>query len=419
MPLRKVSKSEYKRRFKPWITDTILEKINKKNKVFKKHIKCKDPATKEQLLAQLKTMKNEITTLTRQSKKDYYNHYFSANTNNLQKIWKGIKEIISIKTKNHCHPTCIIVNNKTITNPKEIANTFNSYYTSVADDILNKRKYEGNTHHTDYLPNPLESTFVIYECDQIEIENIISSLNPKKATGPNSIPSDILNLLKKDISYPLSIIFNISFSTGSYPDLLKIAKTIPIYKKGSKLLISNYRPISLLSNLNKILEKLMFNRVYKFLEEHKCFYNLQFGFRKKHSTNHALIEITESIRKALDNNKYACGIFIDLQKAFDTVNHLILLSKLNQYGIRGIGNNWFKSYLNNRTQYVSTQGFDSDTKKVKHGVPQGSVLGPLLFLIYINDLHKAIKNSSVYHFADDTNLLNLNSSPKKIQKEIN
>ena len=225
--------------------------------------------------------------------------------------------------------------------------------------------------------------FVIYECDHNEIENIISSLNPKKATGPNSIPSDILHLLKKDISHPLTTIFNISLSTGVHPDLLKIAKTIPIYKKGSKIDLCNYRPISLLSNLNKILEKLMFNRLYKFLEDQNCIYNLQFGFRRKHSTIHALIGITEEIRKALDNNKFACGIFIDLQKAFDTVHHPTLITKLNHYGIRGKGNDWFKSYLSNRTQYVSIQGVDSGTEEIIFGVPQGSVLGPLLFLIYI------------------------------------
>ena len=163
----------------------------------------------------------------------------------------------------------------------------------------------------------------------------------------------------------------------------------------------------------------MFNRVYSFLEEHKCIYLLQFGFRQKHSVNHALIQITENIRKALDEKKFACGVFIDLQKAFDTVNHHILTAKLEHYGIRGVANNWFKSYLSGRTQYVSIQGYDSDDKAVLHGVPQGSVLGPLLFLIYINDLHKAIKNSSVYHFADDTNLLNINTSPKKLQNDIN
>ena len=131
------------------------------------------------------------------------------------------------------------------------------------------------------------------------------------------------------------------------------------------------------------------------------------------------MEITESIRKALDASKFACGIFIDLQKAFDTVNHNILIDKLKHYGIRGTANTWFQSYLSNRRQFVSIQGFDSTHLPIEHGVPQGSVLGPLLFLIYINDLHKAIKYSSVCHFADDTNLLNINTSPKCLQKQIN
>ena len=151
----------------------------------------------------------------------------------------------------------------------------------------------------------------------------------------------------------MSQIFNLSFETGTYPEKLKVSKTIPIYKKGSKLEPSNYRPISLLSNLNKILEKLMYARVYKFLNKFNCIYNLQFGFREKYSTNHALINITESIRLALDNDKTVCGIFVDLQKAFDTVNHEILIEKLNYYGIRGIANSWFKSYLNDRKQFVS------------------------------------------------------------------
>ena len=152
-------------------------------------------------------------------------------------------------------------------------------------------------------------------------------------------------------------LYNLSFSSGIHPERLRISKTIPIFKKGSRLNACNYRPISLLSNLNKILEKLMFTRVYKFIEKYNCIYDLQFGFRNKHSTNHALINITETIRNALDNDKYACGIFVDLQKAFDTVNHDILIEKLQYYGIRGKTNDWFKSYLTNRKQFVSINGF--------------------------------------------------------------
>ena len=152
----------------------------------------------------------------------------------------------------------------------------------------------------------------------------------------------------------------------------------------------------------------MFKRLYSFLEQHKCIYDLQFGFRENHSTNHALISIIEKIQKAITDSKFAIGIFIDLQKAFDTVNHSIILEKLNHYGISGIGNAWFKSYLNDRQQFVSIDGENSDFTTTEHGVPQGSVLGPLLFLIYINDLHQCITNSNTFHFADDTNLLKKN-----------
>ena len=265
----------------------------------------------------------------------------------------------------------------------------------------------------------MEKTFFAFECDAVEIECLISTLNPRKGIGPHSIPTELLLLLKNEISHPLSILFNISLNTGTFPKVLKLSETIPVYKKGSKLEACNYLPISLLSNLNKLFEKIMFTRVYHFLEINNSIYDLQFGFSSKHSTNHALIESTEKIRNALDNHELGCGVFVDLQKAFDTVNHKILIDKLDYYGIRGVANEWFKSYLSGRSQYVSIEGFKSETKQIKHGVPQGSVLGPLLFLVYINDLHKAIHYSKTYHFADDTHLLNISRSSKQIQKHIN
>ena len=163
----------------------------------------------------------------------------------------------------------------------------------------------------------------------------------------------------------------------------------------------------------------MYTRLYNFLIKHSCIYENQFGFRSKHSTNHALISITEDVRKALDKQNISCGVFIDLQKAFDTVNHAILLNKLDFYGIRGVANDWLRSYLTNRQQFTSIDGHESEKAHMPYGVPQGSVLGPLLFLIYINDLHNAIKYSTVRHFADDTNLLINNKSPKQLQKRLN
>ena len=163
----------------------------------------------------------------------------------------------------------------------------------------------------------------------------------------------------------------------------------------------------------------MYNRIYIFFSENNLIYSLQFGFRQKYSTVHALISLTENIRKNLDEGNIGCGIFVDLQKAFDTVEHDILLSKLEHYGIRGLANDWFKSYLSNRKQYVSINGYDSNLADVKFGVPQGSVLGPLLFLIYINDLNQALRFCKVHHFADDTNLIHLSKSVYRLNKYLN
>ena len=177
--------------------------------------------------------------------------------------------------------------------------------------------------------------------------------------------------------------------------------------------------ISLPSNLNKIFEKIMHKRIYAFLEKHEILYQLQFGFRTGYSTTHALIHMTEAIRSALDSGSVTCGIFVDFQKAFDTVNHEILLKKLEHYGFRGVINNWFRSYLTDRKQIVVINGFESENKSLLHGVPQGSVLGPILFLIYINDLHRCIKHSITYHFADDTNLLHISKDYKTLQRKVN
>ena len=163
-----------------------------------------------------------------------------------------------------------------------------------------------------------------------------------------------------------------------------------------------------------MIEKIVLKRLYSFLEKSSLLSDQQYRFRNKLSTNHALIDITSRIQEACDNGHYACGIIIDFKKTFDTANHNILLNKLARYGVRRIESNWFKTYLTNRKQHVTVNGQTSDNTLIEFGVPQGSVLDPLLFLIYINDLNQAIKFSRVHHFAEETNLLLVDNSLKKI-----
>ena len=419
MPLIEMTQQEIKLNSKPWINKEILNMINEREKLYKMYIKTKNQVLKEQFHEKYKKLRNDIRELTRKSQKEYLQEYFSKNIKNIKNTWKGIKSVIKINTSNRSQPSSLLVNKKLVSEPPLVAETFNEYFTTIAEKLQNKIKHVPK-HFSSFLQNSNPHNFFIMPTNVTQVINRINDLNSSKSLGPYSTPTDIFHLIKLNVAEPLTEIINLSFEEGVYIDQLKIAKVVAIFKeKGCNMDCTNYRPISLLSNINKIIEKLMHERIYSFLEKHKCIYELQFGFRSKHSTGHALTDLTEAIRKAMDESSFAVGVFIDLQKAFDTVDHEVLLSKLNHYGIRGIANNWFRSYLTNRQQYVTVNGKDSNLRIMKFGVPQGSVLGPLLFLIYINDLYLCVKHSTARHFADDTCLLIKNKSLKKIKKLIN
>ena len=348
----------------------------------------------------------------------YFTDYFEEHRQNMKKTWDGIRNLINVSKKSSTNINKIIHDDETFTDNKGISQALNKYFTNIGPSI-EKKIPKAKKSFNSYLGEPNPTNITLNPCDANEIKDIISSFGSGKASGPYSIPTNLLKEFSLHFSAPISIIINKSLEEGIFPQSLKIALVCAIFKKNEKTSCANYRPISLLSNISKIYERVMFNRVEHFLNESNIIYEHQYGFRKKYSTNHALLSIVEKIRTSLDNKQFACGVFVDLQKAFDTVDHKILLSKLSHYGIKGFANKWLGSYLTNRSQSVNLNGATSDELKITCGVPQGSILGPLLFTVYINDMHKAFKKCLVHHFADDTNLLFTDKDPKTIQKTLN
>ncbi|XP_065645746.1 uncharacterized protein LOC136076200 [Hydra vulgaris] len=293
----------------------------------KKFLKTKNLHDKLILEKAYKTFRNLLVTLIQRSKKKHFSYYFTTNNNSLRATWKGIRTLLNIRSNDISYTSCISSNNNIINDPVKISEIFNSFFISIPEE-LQKNIHSSHTDFHKYLKTSNPVSLFIKPTEKKEIISVILSLNDGKVSGPNSIPTFILKLLANDISLVLAKLFNLSFTTGIFPIILKTASVKPIHKKDSKLDCNNYRPISLLSNISKILEKLMYSRTYHFLDNSKCLYGRQFGFRLKHSTSHALISITEMIREAIDSGSFSCGVFIDLQKAFDTVDHKILTEKL-------------------------------------------------------------------------------------------
>ena len=393
----------------------VIQKSSKrKQRLYEKFLKHRNEKSEEIY----KNYKRLFEVVKKNSKRLYYSNLIIKYKNNIKKTWSVIKEAIGKeKIKQQNFPKKIRVGEKEITDLKAIAANFNKFFTEIGPNLA-KDIYPSLVTFETYLKrfhkNQKENDLTINE-----LKEAFFSLKTNKSPGYDDINFNVIRQCFGSLHKPLLHVFSQSLKTGVFPDELKIARVSPLFKKGDDSELGNYRPISVLPCFSKVLEKIMHNRLYKHLSENNLLYKKQFGFQQKHSTEHAIIQLIDQINKNFEKSQYTLGIFIDLTKAFDTVDHNILISKLENYGVRGVNLKWFKSYLNNRKQFISYNNSSTSYKNMTCGVPQGSILGPLLFLIYINDLREASNILDPIMFADDTNLFYSHHQIKVLFETVN
>jgi len=391
-PTLKLSRSQ--QRNKVWMNAEIKKECRLKENLYKKYINNRTDYRREKYLDQKRKVNNIIS----HAKKNYYEKYFDNNISN-KNLWKFISSFKS--TPNEINK--ILYCDTVVTKPIEIANCFNNYFSTIGSTLASK--INSSTDFEAYINNPKNIQFFMRHSNSIEIKEIIGSLKNTNSVGIDNIPMKLLKVNSDLFSLVLSRLINISISDSCFPSVFKVAKIIPLHKKGSKTETSNYRPIAILSNVSKVFEKFIYIRLSEYFQINNIIYEHQFGFRKFHNTTHAILSVNDLICKSICNKDYLLGIFLDLSKAFDTVNNEILCKKLVFYGIKNKELLLIKSFLSNRVQITFTNECFSEPLGIEIGVPQGSILSPLLFLIYVNDIQYFVtKNISIKLFADDTNV---------------
>lgn len=392
---------------KPWMTAALCKRQAFRNLLYKK---SKARSNDRRFLRFFQNFSKKLKDDIKRQKSDYYFRMFNCYTKDVKKQWGVINGVLgNSKKKNNIDAVLSTSNSdELLCNNLDIANEFNNFFASVVTNILSTSESSDGLDNVEYNSHfqsrTVPRSFFLFPTCPEEVEWIVYSLANNKAPGIDGISSHLVKEVKSLISPILSYIFNLSFQTGIFPDALKTALVVPLHKKGCYKVLDNYRPISLLSVFSKIIEKIVKKRLVSFFNINNIISAKQFGFMEGKSTEDALLNFSTALFDGLNRNCYVSGLFIDITKAFDSVDHDILFDRLRIVGIRGVPLLWFKSYLSGRTQCVKVNGSLSSTLPIVHGVPQGSVLGPLLFLVFINGLCNGDFQGSLTCFADDTAL---------------
>lgn len=356
-------------------------------------------------------IKNKTNIMIRKIKRQYISKQIINASTDIRKIWKVINGLLKKHKVNKTIITKLKSDTTTITNTTEICNYLNKYYVNIANELqknIKKAKIHFPEIHND-------KSLLLKDCTKNELYKIICSLKKSPSAGEDNITARDIQFVYPIIEDMLTDLINKCLKNGGFPKSCKTSKIVPIFKKGCREDAGNYRPIAVVSVFSKIIEKILKRRLMSFLGISRQ----QYGFQEHSSTLGATIDLFESILRKLENGEYVVAVLIDLQKAFDTVDHRLLLQKLYNFGIQGPAFKLIESFLDNRLQYTCVDSCASSKETVKTGVPQGSVLGPLLYLLYVESLSIAGLKAEHFMFADDTMLLYSDNDQKKLERLIN
>ena len=390
----------------PWITPRLIELIKDKDKVLKNAKKHKD---KPELWVEAKRFRNACTNRLRKARADYIKDQLVTHSNNQKKFWNHIQNVLPT-TGNNKKIISLLDNDKNNVEPEDTADFINNFFINIGPNLAKKCNLEW-----EYIGPTSDGSISEISTTPDEIMNICKSININKASCVDNVASEILRDAFLAVPDKLCLLFNNCFTNAIIPTTWKCARVTPLPKSGNSQTVSNYRPISLLPLLSKLIEKIVHRRLYDYLMEFDLLDKRQGGFRPEHSIVKTCAYFTEDLYQAINNNEITIAVYIDAMKAFDTVNHQILIKKMQKIGIQGNFLGWVKNYLSDRKQCTIANDIVSDVHNITCGVPQGSVLGPLLFILYINDITNSVVNSKVSMYADDTVLY---ISHKKVETAI-